>query len=444
MNINIAIRMPDGVMKDTTMVQNVYMTSLAFLIPLQKVKTRYRRLRIQKHHLDMPFILYPNAECKYWHLEKWLCAHSISDKKFYFNSYFNGVDSIVREIEVRPWLMELNLGRKQNIQYYIVLTIAVDKVFGNKNNYTTNDFCTEFDIVNLKKAIFDNGDNGPFENEDLKGMRFSEWVLSIINEIEGNRRKEIQPTNSIVEICTQQINITANNNTDKINKDFTTNYYHGTKDSSIEDYLKQNIILYDKTGKPTITSTSERNFVYGLLYANDNFMMTHTDTVENVLESYYSNNKVEKYWADDESIVHIKTGSPYYHSKNQDIQKLSGNLNKDFTTLLEMGMLIYIKRRMQVFLAEHNRMSLQEIEYERGSLASLFYSKLFNQTEMDNRMDYFIKGFRLSRMFKEALNITNSTGNSKRLLSLKHINFWTLFIGVSTLIATIIGIIVSD
>lgn len=425
------------------MVQNVYMASLAFLIPLQKVKTKYRRLRIQKHHLDTPFILYPNAECKYWHLESWSSAHPISDKKFYFNSYFNGVDSVVREIEVRPWLMELDLGCKQNIQYYIVVTVSIDKVFDKKSNYAVNDFCTEFDVLNLKKAIFENGANGPFENEDLKGMRLSDWALAIINEIEGIKRKEIQPTNSIVEICTQQIDVTANSNADNINEDFTTKYYHDSKKSSIEYYLRQNIILHDKTGNTSNTSVSERNFIYGLLYANDNFMMANTDTVNKTLESYYSNNKVEKFWADDECIVHVKTHSPYYYSKKQDSQELTGHLDEDFTTLLEMGVLIYIKRRMQVFLTGHNRMSLQEIEDECGALARLFHSKLFNQTEMDNRMDYFIKGFRLNRMFKEIQSITNSTGNSKRLFSLRRINFWTLFIGVSTLIATIIGIIVS-
>lgn len=113
-----------------------------------------------------------------------LTKHSISYYKF------NGIDSVIREIEVRPWILEIDLDHKQNIQYYIVFTISIDKVFGKNNNYTINDFCTEFDIVNLKKAIFENGDNGPFDDEDLKGMRLSDWVTFIINEIEGSKRKK--------------------------------------------------------------------------------------------------------------------------------------------------------------------------------------------------------------------------------------------------------------
>lgn len=399
---------------------------------------------IQKHHLDTPFILYPNADCRYWHLENWLCTHPISDRKFYFKSYFNGVDSVIREIEVKPWLMELSLRRKQDIQYYIVFTISIDKVFGKKNNYIINDFCTEFDIVNLKKALFENGNYGPFENENLKGMLFSDWAILIINEIEGRKRKNIQLTNSIVDISTQLLDITPQgNNISKIDKDFTAKYYNVSNNSSIDNYLRQNIILQSKTQTSKTTHVSERNFIYGLLYANDNFMMANADTVRKTLETCYSNNKVEKFWADDECIVHVKTNSPYCYSRNQNVQKITGNLNKELPALLDMGMLIYIKHRLQMFLSGHNRMPLQEIENERGLLNRLLCRKLFNQTEMDNRMDYFIKGFRLQRMFEETQRITGSTESAKRLLSLKRINFWTLFIGVSTLIATIIGIIVS-
>lgn len=436
--------MPDGVKISTAMVHNVYMASLAFLIHLKKIKMRYRKLQTSKQNLNTDFILYPNAVCRYWELEYWQFPHPVSKRTFYFKSKFNGTDSVIREIEVRPVLIELNLRKKQNIQYYIVFTISIDKVFGKKDEYDINDFCTEFDIVNLKKAIFENEDNGPFEDERLKGMRLSDWTTLIVNEIEGGKRHKIQLTNSIVDICTQQIDVTTKgNNINKVNEDFTKKYYNASNNSSIDDYFRQNIILQSKSGTSANTIVPERNFIYGLLYANDNFMMVNTATVDKTLGVYYSNNKVEKFWADDECIVHIKNNSPFYYSEKQDTQKLTGKLDEELPVLLDMCMLVYIKRRMQMFLSEHSNMSLQKVEYERGALTSLFCRKLFNQTEMDNRMDYFIKGFRLQRMFEETQRITNSTGNSKRLFSLRRINFWTLFIGISTLIVTIIGIIVS-
>ena len=191
------------------------------------------------------------------------------------------------------------------------------------------------------------------------------------------------------------------------------------------------------------TSVLKKNFVYGLLYANDNFMMAHTDTVENVLESYYSNNKVEKYWADNESIVHIKTGSPYYHSDYPESSGLKGNLNKYLPTLLDMGMLIYIKCRMQRFLSTYGNMSPQEIEDERGSLVHLFYNKLFNQTELDKRMNYFIKSFDLYRKLEQIQNIANSASKSKEIKSLNRKNNWTLSFSIAVFFASIKSLISS-
>ena len=170
-------------------------------------------------------------------------------------------------------------------------------------------------------------------------------------------------------------------------------------------------------------------------------MMAHTDTVENVLESYYSNNKVEKYWADDESIVHIKTGSPYYHLENPESSELNGNLNKFLPTLLDMGMLIYIKCRMQRFLSTYGNMSPQEIEDERGSLVHLFYNKLFNQTELDKRMNYFIKSFDLYRKLEQIQNIANSASKSKEIKSLNRKNNWTLSFSIADFFASIKSLI---
>lgn len=424
------------------MTQNVYMASLAFLIPLQYVKMRFRKLRTKKQDINIPFILYPNAECKCHELECQHCTQPIHEKTFYFKSHFNGIDSVTREITVKPLLMELCLDYKQARQYFLVLTISIDKVFGKKENYAINDFCTEFDIINLKKAIFEYGENGPFEQESLNGMRLYDWVQLILQEIGSKKCMKNRLSYSIIEICTQQINVATNNNKiEDINKSFTTEYYQDN--SSISDFLKQDITLLDKNGIATKSSITEENFVYGLLYANDNFMMANADTVEKTLESYYSNNKNEKYWADDECIVHIKTNSPYYYSKKQKEQKLVGYLKEELPTLLDMGMLIYIKRRMQRFLSNHRDLSPQEIEDERGALAFLFYNNLFNQTEMDKRMDYFIDKFHLRRLFEDIQSIANSTGNSKKLISMERTNFWTQIIAIAALLATIIGIIVS-
>ena len=57
----------------------------------------------------------------------------------------------------------------------------------------------------MKKAIFENGEDGPFDQEILEGLRFLDWVKLIIQEIDHQKTIEPILSYSIVDIYTQQI-----------------------------------------------------------------------------------------------------------------------------------------------------------------------------------------------------------------------------------------------
>lgn len=116
-----------------SMAQNVYMVSMAFLVPLRKVKAKYVWQRLKHDNndqdnncvttLDTPFVLYPNASCRCWRTEGSADIYPVTPNVFYFRSCYNGIDTIVREITVTPLLMELNLGKKGCHQYFLVLKV---------------------------------------------------------------------------------------------------------------------------------------------------------------------------------------------------------------------------------------------------------------------------------------------------------------------------------
>ncbi|MDE5759083.1 MAG: hypothetical protein K2H85_10800, partial [Allobaculum sp.] len=332
-------------------------------------------------------------------------------------------------MEVKPMLIELCLGNKYKKHYFLALTVSIDKVFGKKGLYSSHDFCTEFDMVNLKKAFFEHGQYGLFEEREGNESTFHDWLQRIVSDLEGKKCQQAKLSYSIIDICTQQLNITSiPNSIIAVNRFFTSMYYQGGANGEIENFLTQNITLLKSNGLTTVAAVPEKNFVYGLLYANDNFMMANKDAVDKTINSCYSNNKVEKYWADDECIIHIKTGEPFYNSRERNIQRLTGKIKDELPILFDMSMLIHLKRSMQQLLSKQKDLSPQKIEDECGKLAKLFYDKLFNQTEMDKRMDYFIRNFHLREMLNEIRHIMASTGNSKKLFSMKIINFWTLLI----------------
>ena len=245
-------------------------------------------------------------------------------------------------------------------------------------------------------------------------------------------------------MSTQRIDVTATQNTlAAINGEFMTQYYQNHKQSPIDDYLRQNIGLLQRNGLVQESSVPNTHFVYGMLYANDNFMMADRNAVGRIVNIAYSNNKVEKYWADDETIVHIKMGSPYYCSLEHHERVLTGNLKRELPTLLDIGMLIVIKLRLQRFNLRHRHLSAQEIEDSFGVISDFLYGKLFNLTEMDMRMDYFVEQFRLHRMFNEIREVVIPRKNSMEIDFLHNMNIWVLLVGILTLLVTIIGLFVT-
>lgn len=437
------------------MVQNVYMVSMAFLVPLRKLKAKYVWQQLKHDNndqdnnyvttLDTPFVLYPNASCRCWRTEGSADIYPVTPNVFYFRSCYNGIDTIVREITVTPLLMELNLGKKGCHQYFLVLKVSVDKVFGKKKSqYSSLDFCTEFDIVNLKKAFFDRDRNGLSMNEYGLGTYLYDWLRIILLKLEGQKRRDIQLSYTVIDVSTQKVNVTATQNTiAAINEEFMTAYYRNYRQSPIDDYLRQNIVLLQRNSVVRETSVPEAHFVYGMLYANDNFMMADRNAVGRIVNMAYSNNKVEKYWADDETIVHVKTGSPYYCTLEHHKQTLSGDLKRELPLLLDISVLIVIKLRLQRFNLRHRRLSAQDIEDSFGVIADFLYGKLFNLIELDQRMDYFVEQFHLHRMFNEIQRVVIPRKNSMEIAFLHSMNIWVLLVGVLTLLVTIISLFVT-
>ena len=106
-------------------------------------------------------------------------------------------------------------------------------------------------------------------------------------------------------------------------------------------------------------------------------------------------------------------------------------------------MLIVIKLRLQRFNLRHRHLSAQEIENSFGEISDFLYGKLFNLTEMDMRMDYFVEQFRLHRMFNEIREVVIPRKNSMEIAFLHNMNIWVLLVGVLTLLVTIISLFVT-
>lgn len=423
------------------MTQNVYMASMIFLVPLNKLSGKYKKFCTRKRAqgLSSPPALYPHAQCMFWGFCDEYNSFPTIAQEFSFKSHYRCSYRIDREIKVEPFLVELVLDEKRGCQYILVLQVSIDKVFHKGQSlYKNSDFCTEFDLVNLKKAFFETCGLHTYHN----GSRINQhdWLELLLCELEGSKRKSATFSYSIIDICVQNLNITVDSNTyDRVLRDFQEGYYNNSCQFPMDGYLQQPILLQGNSTTLKASTITEDFFVYGLLYANDNFMMADSRDIQRVVGNFYSNNKVERFWADDESIVHIKTHTPFYHDVKHDKQELKCWLN-EVQCLPEMCMLIYLKCCLQDFKKKHKELSAEEIEDNYGRIAEMFHEKLFNQTEMDKRMDYFIKQSRLPQRLDEIHDIATPRKNFLEIIFLHKINIWILVISLLTLIVTIISL----
>lgn len=425
------------------MEQGVYMASFGFFIPLRRIKRKYKKLYVSKICIETPFAQFPNAQCHYRALENTKQSDVVSIHTFYYQSRYNSRDEVWRQVMVKPFLLEFKLG-KGDFFRALALLISVDKVFEKEKltDIHSKDFCTEFDLVNLKKAFFETFPNGLLTSKDGNAKSHHGWIKDLLYEIEGIKRTQITIPFSIVDVNIQRIDLKDGSvDSDNLGKQFKQRYYCDRPNTSIDNFLSLPIEMQGFSKQPTtpdMTIVDERCFVYGLLYANDNFMMLHKDSMNAIINDYYTNNMVEKFWADDGNIVHVITHTPFFQSSDTREKSLMGDLS-EVSCLLEMCMLMYLKCKLTQLKVKYHRMSSKKIELAWEEINSCMYDRLFNQTDYDKRMTYYKKMFRLSETLEMVQGITMPRRNILNMIFNKRNALIASIIAILSLIITFIN-----
>lgn len=378
------------------MARNVFIASLAFFIPLHRLRRRYRRLRGSRKEIALPFAHYPNAHCAYRLLSDVHSDPLTREHTFSFRSRHDGKDEEWCQVGVRPFLVEFRLRRRRF--HMLLLLASVNKVFpGAAEPYRAEDFCTEFDLVSLKKAFLEKGKNGLHAGRGTQSPDFHEWLTDLLHETAGKSYRYRRPVYSIADVRVQQLEVTPKNNYQKrTDAAFQEAFYHSS-DSSVDAFLHRPVRMPADAGSPDHirrTHVTEADFVHGLLYANDNFMMLAETAKAAITEGGHTNNRTEKFWADDGSIVRLSVHAPFFLPEKEVAQRLKGEPD-DAQCLPEMCLLIYLRSLLSKLKREHRSLSADEIDERLGELDACLREPLFNLTETDRRMDYFKERFGL-------------------------------------------------
>jgi len=389
------------------------MTSMAFIVPLHRIRRSYKRRITIPLANQLPFVHDFNADFRYYSISGHNPLATPDYTLFYYNSNEKN-----RSARVYTYLIRYRIGRNQPNSYAIVLVAEVDKVFKEDHvpfNADSN-FCTPDDIVYLKRAFYETGETGLFTND---GGRISlhDWLINLVAEVSGRmgdywRNSTI--AGSVVNINVQYINVNTCISKCELDDRFTDSYY-GIQAASnnaavnngivylnqIQDFLQRNIV-----GMPSPLYSffyDMERFVYGLLYANDNFARAHDNAVQ-IVDDIYSNNVSEQYWAVRGNIVFIKTASPFVNVCDRERQALNGEIRR-INCLLELCMCLSLDRDIRSLHRRYLNMKPQEIESQRAAIAECFNDSIYNLQELDERKDFFIRRFGLRQRFDDLVSV---------------------------------------
>lgn len=412
--------------------RQVFMASMAFFIPIDGLSADYKERMQECAPASVSFAHRYSAELRIKNVGKLDSKFHKSDR-FYFDSQDEYCTPLRRPVTLYPNLVKFRIGNNR-CQYYLMILAEINKVFQENPECIKNkEYCTPIDLVYLKKAIYDEEKCRFYscqENSDGNVIKFGDWLNSILSKLVGSIfLPYIEKTviASIVKIVVQDIDAGEITTEEELTKAFA--------DAHIGKMQKVEAFLSDSNNFDPIEHTRQSSdmekFVYGLLYANNNFLQLHDKCVKHKISDFYSNNYSEQYWAVPNNIVSIHTGYPFRRATTDkpSVAGVSGShLFHDCIT--DMCMLLMLDGLIKEF-GNNGKMKSHEIERKRSSILEYFNETVYNVLELDERLHFFMSSFGLREKFDKVQNVVAPRRNAME----------SVFAMTSAIIAWLIGLL---
>lgn len=400
--------------------KNVFVSSFSFFVPIHKIgKKEYSMDNSSTQEIGLPaYIQNCPAKCRYREMAG-------TGQELYYLSKDKEENIIELKVKADPYLISFKPSDNKTDIYFLVIHILIDKVIKTERRHLVS----TRDLVALKKAFYENSEKGLFTSTDRTGKQHYHWIKDLVCEIENSDRKDIQIKNSIVNLCGLPLYLPLDISTDNaseyidIDNDFSNAYYKDISDyKSLEAYL----------------GADDSKFIYGLLFANDNYLNTPIELVDKLLKSSFSNNIYKKMYANLNDIVVIETHTRYTYSVNEKTDKKYNIPSfQDTQCLYEMCHILYLKQELDSISDNISKSKTSaDIKSALSSLAKFLEMKFFHVEEADGKMDYFYKTMGINRSYSalrefaeplaDSINIRNSQKTNDIITFL---TFITMIIG---------------
>lgn len=408
------------------MAQNIFMTSMYFFVPINKVNWCKIGGRIGEWNTIKCPSIFQNisATCSY-------AAVSNYNQSFYYNALLGNSCLKERRVKLYVYLLQyvLKIKKKKEICYFLAIGTGIDKYFDVvSSGMGSIDLCDDMDIVMLKRAFYSENDRcqektGLYypKNDPVDFHR--EWLERVIGDFDQvpNVNPAFDASISIIRAIHDSSSINPLT-PDNIDLAFNHNYYDVPCNS------------YDK-----VLCVDTNRFAYGVTEGNENYVKLPDDLIHRFVDNSYSNNYSERFFSTPDRLTFLCTHYPYVNLQEEQNCKLNMNITDvDGRMIYELCHCLFLKKELKEVQSKMDgKHNSGEVKTANDRLKRLIKVRLFNMTEADNRLLSLFHGLGVSNEYEETKSDVDSYLKSKQFKYSKRQGWTSIIIGVISIAATI-------
>lgn len=418
-------------------VLNVYMATLYSFIRLKGRPKGTFLSMFSKNETILPLCLikYLDAKFRYVQLKD-------ETRTFYYDYKDKGKE-FNRSVEMECWLVSFSSRIKRHWSYYLVTTISIDKSFAKKGTieFGQKEFCSAQDLVHLKKAFYGDDEN----KEDYKGLFYYDngskrdiktWLDRTVEGITGKNPKGHYGRHYLMDIC--GVNLWQD-------KPFcwqrreTKEYSHASLKVAFSK------AYYTPTAKPyEKVIENYKEFVYGLIYGNENNTVIPPVTLDETLDDSFSNNLSERIFAGHKTEVFLHTHHPYpWKKENTGKKKEINNEPLKNQNVFDIFIVMEAKNRLKHIESTLRQGSPSSIKDALASISAYLSSNPYHLGEYTKRILMLYRKLGVNHLLKSVKEQGNFLADARKIEMENRLNYRVYALTAVTVLIGIFGLIVS-
>jgi|GEM_PF-3508433 hypothetical protein len=390
-------------------------------------------MKLQKSHpISLSFTSQRN--------DMFACFILLERQPFYFSSYPDGRNKLVRKVELCAYLLSYKLHAPQKeSDYFLVIGANVDKVFPESykpdaptyNEAFPKRICTAFDLVYLQEALRQRPENGLFYPLRDKMIDHRSWIDKLVKDITGRKNGNIRGSVPLeyatidvrsaelpISICPDENTLTRNFN-ESFYSDHTTDFNHLWKDS---DTLLALCLL---KGNGNMANVSDRQ-------------------VEKYQSHKFTNNRNEMTYVGKNGIVFLRTRHPFEIHSEEERESIDKSLPKDLEdvqNVYEICSALCAKKQIEQLSRQLKEKPEEHIRQLLGDIAQFLNMKLTHVIDLDNKYKFIYEQMGILDEFKSLKEIGELQADSYQIYLSRKINFIITIFTISAFIVAALQII---